>query len=209
MSGAEWAAWVGSLGTIAAIATAVGVGLVQLRAQRRMSAIERTIVLHEVLTTGEIGNARGRLSRHMWRTAKAAGGEAVAWQPCWQELVGEQYMHVRGGADFSIYPQDMQASPGETPLRDLYSVLWAFERIAEADRSGLLDRELTRSMLAAHAVWWAVMCEHITVDQTRFVAGLNDLAARYSTEDLAAWARSSFLQTTQPLPGPPRPTGRA
>ncbi|MFG2556222.1 hypothetical protein ACGFWF_40780 [Streptomyces sp. NPDC048581] len=203
MSSADWAAWTGSLGTISAIAVAIGVGLVQLRAQRKMSAIERTIALHEVLTTGEIGNARGRLSRHMWRTAREAGGEAVAWQPRWQELVGYQYIQNLGSNDLSIYPPDMQAPPEQTPLRDLYSVLWAFERIAEADRSGLLDQELTRSMLASHAVWWAVMCEHITVDQTRFVAGLKEFAARYSTEDLASWAQLSFLLTPHPLPSGP------
>jgi hypothetical protein len=194
VSTSDWAARTAAVGTVVAVAAAVGIGLVQLRAQRRLSAIERTIAHREVFTTGEIGDARGRLSRRMARAGKTEGGEEKYRQPHWEELVGHQYMTVPSGmTDLSIYPPDMQPEAGQSPLRDLYSILWAVQRIAEAYRGGLLDRDLARSMLADHIVRWDVMCEHITPEHTSYVVSLKQLAASLSDKRRAEWARSSFL----------------
>ncbi|GHJ48249.1 hypothetical protein Cs7R123_55910 [Catellatospora sp. TT07R-123] len=194
MSSGDWAAWTGAAGTVIAVVAAVVVGLVQLRVQRRLTAVERTIQMQRDFTTGETGDARGRLSRHMARTGRALGGEERYHQPRWEELVGRQYMSMADGqADLSLYPPDMQASGDQTPLRDIYKVLWALERIAASYRGGLLDRDLAFKLLARHVVWWHLMCEHLTADQVEYVTPLKELAAELADERLLTWARTSFL----------------
>lgn len=199
MSSGDWAAWIGSAGTVTAVVAAVGVGLVQIRVQRRLTAVERTIQMQKDFTTGETGDARGRLSRYMALVGRSEGGEEKYRRPYWEELVGHQYMTVADGmADLSLYPSDMQTSGDETPLRDMYKVLWALERIAASYRSGLLDQDLTVKLLARHVVWWHVMCEHITADQVEYVTPLKDLAAELADERLLAWAHGSFLSANPP-----------
>jgi hypothetical protein len=194
MSSSEWATWIGSAGAVTAVAAAVLVGLIQLRGQRRLMAVERTILSQKDFTTGETGDARGRLSRYMALVGKSEGGEEQYRQPHWEEIVGHQYMTVPPGvADLSVYPTDMQPGADQTPLRDLYKVLWAIERIAASYKGGLLDHDLTGKMLARHVVWWHVMCEHITADHTDYVVPLKDLAADLADDRLLAWARGSFL----------------
>lgn len=53
----DWATWVGSAGTVAALAVAGVVALLQVQAQRRQQLVERTILAHKDITTGEAWGA--------------------------------------------------------------------------------------------------------------------------------------------------------
>lgn len=196
MTSADWAAWVGAVGTIGAIAAATVVAVSQLKAQRRLSAVERTIALHEAATTREIGAARQRLAQHMWN-AGSAGGEHRCCQPTWEQLLGGRFARIPDGlADLSTYSPAIAAEPGQTPLKDLYTILWFFQRVADADHTGLLDPDLTWGMLAHHTVWWGTLCARIEDRHTEYVRPLKYLAGRYGRQDksLVTWAEADFAE---------------
>lgn len=194
MTSADWAAWVGAVGTIGAIAAATVVAVSQLKAQRRLSAVERTIALHEAATTREIGAARQRLSQHLWN-AGSAGGTHRCCQPTWEQLLGGRFARIQDGlADLSAYSPAIAAGPGQTPLKDLYTILWFFQRVADADHTGLLDPDLTWGMLAHHTVWWGTLCARIEDHHTEYVRPLKYLAGLYGRQDksLVTWAEADF-----------------
>ena len=190
------ATWVGSIGSIAAIIAAILVAMMQIRIQRRQAAVERTIAAHRDITTGEVGAARDRLSEFMW----SAGSDAQAnrcRQPTWEQLLGRQYVSLSSeDQDLSEYPDETAAGIGNTPLRDLYRIWWSLERIGVAHRSNILDRQLTRDMLANHVVWWDTLCEKIPANKTRYRRALKDLADEFRVEspELSAWARADFRE---------------
>ena len=72
--------WIGAVGTLVAFLIAAAVAVWQVRHQRSLAAVERTIALHRDLTAGEIGLSRDRLSEYMWRFG-AKRGIGTCWQP--------------------------------------------------------------------------------------------------------------------------------
>jgi hypothetical protein len=203
MTSADWAAWIGAVGTVTAIVAATVVAVSQLRAERRLSAVERTIALHEAATTGEIGAARQRLSQYMWDAGSTEGVHRCC-QPTWEQLLGARYTTVPDGlADLSVYPHEIVTRPGQTPVKDLYTILWFFQRVADADHTGLLDPDLTWGMLAHHTVWWGTLCARIDERHTQYVRPLKYLAERYGRQDrsLLTWAGADF-NPAEPAPAP-------
>ncbi len=93
----------------------------------------------------------------------------------------------------------------ETPLRDLYKILWCFERIRAAEYAHLLDPALSTEILGNHAVWWDHQCARIPADWTRYRKNLTDLAAHFLARDrsLVAWARADFT-SPEALPAQPQ-----
>ena len=193
-SSADAAAWATTAATVLAVAVAVVIALWQLRHQRRLGAIDRTVDFHRDLTAGEIGAARDRLSELMWRVGSSRG-ENSCWRPSWKELLGGQFA---GDADLeqdlSAYPDDMGTSAGQTPLRDLYKILWCFERISASWDGGLLNNPLATQILGNHAVWWDVLCARVPLESTRYRRTLADLAEACNRFDpeLLEWARADF-----------------
>jgi hypothetical protein len=190
--------WLGALGAVLALVAALWIAKRQLREQRRLADVERTISFHRDLTTGEIGSGRDRLSEFMWRAGSQQGTNAC-WQPAWVELLGGKYLDLQGAADLSTYPEDMATGTGETPLRDLYKILWCFERIGAARDHGLLDDELAARILGNHAVWWEFLCHRVPQDSTRYRKNLADLAQHYRQLDpaLETWAAKDFISPGQ------------
>ena len=77
-------------------------------------------------------------------------------------------------------------------MRDLYAVLWCFERI-EAGRAGhALDTRMLRELLASHAVWWDEMTSRRSADNTRHLSSLRSLVEAMQTPELRSWARTDF-----------------
>ena len=194
MSAGDLATWVGSAGTVAALVVAGVVALVQVAAQRRQQLIERTILAHRDITTGEAWGARDRLSEFMWRRG-SSNGSYLCWQPTYADLQGASYGRLSDAAvDVSRYPDDLQPANGQTPIRDLYLILWQFERVGVAYRAGLLDDTLAAQMLASHFVWWNVFCARITVADTKYREGLKVLADEFARREpaLYEWALADF-----------------
>lgn len=203
--------WLGALATVVALVVAYVVAIRQLREQRRAAGVERTLSFHRDLTTGEIGLARDRLSEAMWRVGsqqrKNAQDDYKCWQPSWMELLGAKYVELSGSVvDLSVYPEDMEPDANETPLRDLYKILWCFERIGAAREAGLLDNPLAERILGNHAVWWDYLCARVPPESTRYRKNLERLADHYQRRDpvLAEWAAADF-----PPRGEPKPPNRA
>jgi hypothetical protein len=72
-----------------------------------------------------------------------------------------------------------------TSLDDAYALLWFFQRLNRAVRSGLLgfaaglmSYQGARSMLDWHIVWWAIAFENLSVEDVRFAADLQTLARK-------------------------------
>lgn len=188
------ATWVGSIGTVSAVVAASVVALWQLRVQRKQAAIERTIAAHRDLTSGEVGVSRDRLSELMWRAGSAAGKNKCL-QPTWEQLLGSTYVELPVGlADLSCYPPDMEAPRDQTPMRDLYKVLWNSERVEAAYDAGLLDSELSVKMIASHVVWWENLRGEIPSSKTRYRQNLTNLAAKFGPLDpeLQVWVSADF-----------------
>jgi hypothetical protein len=190
----DLATWAGSGGTIIAIVAAVAVAVFQIRSQRQQTAIERTIAAHRDLTAGEIGAARDRLSEFMWSTGSKTDSNRC-YKPSWEELLGSEYVVLGSGdQDLSAYPASMGAEPGQTPLRDLYRILWSLERVGVAYHAQILDSKLALEMLANHVVWWNILCERIPLGKTRYRRSLSELSDQLATADpgLIDWARADF-----------------
>ncbi|MBG0740765.1 hypothetical protein IV500_15425 [Paeniglutamicibacter antarcticus] len=81
-----------------------------------------------------------------------------------------------------------------TPSRDLYKILWCFERVAAEFSGRLIDQELATHLLGNHVVWWDALCLNIPFQATRYRKNLNDLAARFDELDakLRPWALADF-----------------
>lgn len=177
---------------ITAIVAAIA-AIIQVRVGQTAVRVQRTIDLHRDLTAGEVGAARDRFTTLMWKHGEAIAGRNVCHVPSWSELLPD----VLGGGDrgeLGEYRAEDKIVGAESaePMRDLYTVLWCFERI-EAGRAGrALDRRLLAELIASHAVWWCELTRRLTPENTTHVRSLRSLAAAVRSEDLAFWARADF-----------------
>jgi hypothetical protein len=145
--------------------------------------VDRAIGCHADLTTGEVGAARNRFSRLMFRVGEEALGPTHCWRPTWASL----FPPVPGLDDdanearyLGEYPAEMLDAQLHTPLHDLRLVLWCFERIDEArQRESLLDEKLLASLIGYHVAWWSLLC-------ARLEHGVS--GHLYSLQQLATWA---------------------
>lgn len=154
--------------------------------------------LHEQLTSGEIGAARDRFSSYMWST----GGEhqpGRCWIPSWEQLLGVDFARGLDEADLSAYPEELRVQKDQTPLRDLYKILWCFERIHVSIARGLLDLELAAGMLGSHTVWWDALCRRIPArpETTSYREPLQLLAQIFLQRDpsLATAYQEDFVES--------------
>jgi hypothetical protein len=171
------------------------VALMQLGVGMKGTRVQRVIELHRDLTTGEVGAARDRLTTLMWKHGERQAGRNRCHMPSWDELLpdvlgkGDPGRGLLGG-----YPpeDEIPGAQGSEPLRDLYGVLWCFERI-EAGRAGrALDRPMLEELIASHAVWWDELTRKLSPDNTRHLVALRALARALETSELREWARRDF-----------------
>lgn len=189
-----WPELLGPAIALLAVLVAVFVSWFQLRYQRSLLAIERSVGMHRDITSGEVGQARDRLSEFMWRVGSRSGSNHC-YRPSWEELLGGTYLSLaEGSSDLSSYPADIASGTNVTPSRDLYKILWCFERVAAEFSGRLIDQELATHLLGNHVVWWDALCLNIPLQATRYRKNLNDLAARFDELDakLRPWALADF-----------------
>ncbi len=160
--GVEWGtvpAWGAVLGAVAAAIAIV----VQRHNSRLLGRIERTVALHRDLTTGEVGASRDRFTELMWREGSHTQ-PGQCHQPCFAELLDAEFTRdsvIPGRGALARYPDDV-AQQGASPSRDLYKVLWCFERIDALLASKQLDAGLAVELLGTHTVWWNSLCARIS-----------------------------------------------
>lgn len=166
--------------TVVIAAIGVAAALYQQHRQHHALRVERTIALHRDLTTGEVGAARERFTTAMWWAGRKSG--LLCHQPTWEELDDSP---PTPGA-LAVYSAEVTGDPTERPLRDLYRVLYCFERIEKARSAGAIEDKLAWSLLGHHAVWWDCLATHITDDSTA------ELGTRHieSLRAFASWART-------------------
>jgi len=188
---------------IAAIA-AVVVAFVRLRAGQHATKVQRAIDLHRDLTTGEVGEARDRFATLMWKHGERLAGRNQCHAPTWLELLPD----VLGGGDrgrLGEYRTEdkIPGAEGAEPMRDLYTVLWCFERIEAGRAGGALDSRMLDDLIAPHAVWWDEATQHLSVANTRHLSGLRSLAKHLETDDLRDWVGDDFSSAREgPLGAP-------
>jgi hypothetical protein len=177
---------------ITAIVAAIA-AIIQIRVGQKAVRVQRTIDLHRDLTTGEVRAARDRFTALMWRHGEARAGRNVCHVPSWTELLTDVLGGGERGELGEYRPEDKIAgAEGAEPMRDLYAVLWCFERI-EAGRAGrALDRRLLAELIASHAVWWDELTRRLTSENTTHVKSLRSLAESLATPELLLWARRDF-----------------
>jgi hypothetical protein len=185
-------------GWVTAVIAVVGVviALVQLRSGLKANRVQRVIDLHRDLTTGEVGQARDRFMTLMWKHGERVSGRNVCHRPQWVEILpsvlGER--DVSRGLLGAYDPEDRIAEhASDEPMRDLYAVLWCFERI-EAGRAGrALDTAMLAELVAHHAAWWKELTRNLTEENTRHVRSLRSLADALSTPSVRDWASADFV----------------
>ncbi|MBK5222012.1 MAG: hypothetical protein JJE52_03870 [Acidimicrobiia bacterium] len=161
--------------------------------------MQRVIDLHRDLTSGEVGAARSRFTALMWKAGEKAEGENLCHRFTWSEIRSPVLTdkHVVERGVLGTYDRLPGIPDGEhaEPMRDLYSVLWCFERI-EAGRLGhALDSEMLGQLVAHHAVWWNELTGNLGADNdlpTIHLGSLRSLAKALRTPKLEDWARDDF-----------------
>lgn len=179
----------------------LGVGLYQLWSGLKATRVQRSIDLHRDLTTGEIGRAADRLSTMLWKEGERRFGRNRCYAPQWHELLTA----VRGGADageLGTYLESDRLVDAATaePLRDLYAILWCFERIEAGRAANALDRKMTKVLVGPHAAWWSVALRHVSESDTSHIASLNAFVDGMSPSPSLAIAAADFklLDTGRP-----------
>lgn len=181
-------------------------GVRQLQRQRQAQGVERTIALHRDLTSGEVGAARERFTTAMWWVGRRSG--PLCHQPRWPEIDDSPPQP----GDISKYSEGVTMNSTERPLRDLYRVLYCFERIEATLEGKAIDERLAWELLAHHTVWWDCLTANIgdgSGDElgTRHICSLRHLAAwarDHEKEfglpgrtDLTTWAAKDFARESQ------------
>lgn len=197
--------------TVIATFFVVLVGLLQLRAGQKALKVQRVIDLHRDLTAGEVGGARSRFTTLMWKYGERQAGQNSCHAPNWREIrpvvLGESETSrasrapeagAQGPGLLSVYPvkDRIQGAEGAEPMRDLYAVLWCFERIEAGRDGGALDEEMLKMLIAPHAVWWNEVTAHLTEDDTRHLGSLRNLSKHVATGELRSWAQRDFHPKT-------------
>jgi hypothetical protein len=174
-------------------AAAVGVALWQLRAGLAATRVQRVIDLHRDLTTGEVGAARDRFTTLMWKHGNAvARDRATCHAPMWDEVHPGTGEAGDAGGQLGHYDERVISAEHAEPMRDLYTVLWCFERVETGRAGGALDDEMLRDLIGHHAVWWARMLHRLTSDNTVHIGALRSLAAAVETAKSREWALRDF-----------------
>ena len=184
-----------------AAVVAVGIALLaagfarkQVLIATRAHEVERTLAAHRDLTTGEVGACRDRFSGFMWGYGTRDTGENSCWTPRFLELNPDSKSEHDRSGELSEYPPWVLGSDGAEPLRDLYKILWCFERIETARRRRTLDDEMLSELVGEHAVWWDSLLRSITELDTRHRRSLAQLGpwALAKQPDLAEWCEDDF-----------------
>lgn len=196
----------------ALVLSAIGIliALWQLRRHQKSQRVDRAITLHRDITSGEVGAARERFTTAMWWAGRDTAGRCE--QPTWESL--DDTPPTPGPSH--RYDPAITADASERPLRDLYRVLYCFERIDTTLKGGAVDQRLAWQLLAHHAVWWDALTANISDGSgkelgTRHIRSLRELASwarrgrhrhlfspsRQELKELEAWLAEDFAE-----PGP-------
>lgn len=185
---------------VAATAVAgVVVAVWQVHGGQTAIKVQRVIDLHADLTTGEVGNARSRFTALMWKHGERQAGSNACHLPLWEEILPSPTTeNGKGGLSGYLAFEAIATSQDAEPLRDLYAVLWCFERIEAGRAGGALDKRMLIELVAPHAIWWNSLTEKISDKNTRHVQGLRRLAKELQGEQtvrkmgLQEWADRDF-----------------
>jgi len=179
----------------------VVVGFVALRREERARKVQRVIDLHRDLTTGEVGASRDRLTTLMWKHGEKVARRNQCHAPTWIEILPSSTGSggpTRGALGSYPLVQPIPGTGEAEPMRDLYSVLWCFERVNAGRAGGALDPAMLQQLIASHAIWWDEMTRNLTEQNTRHIASLRSLASALNNADLRDWARRDFAAAPDP-----------
>jgi hypothetical protein len=143
MNVAEWLNSAGVLGALIFTGFQTRRSMVENRERSASDRVARSLDLYrDLVVDGDTADAFHRLSNRLRMEGTRKSGKATWMLLCDADL-------ERGG--FLDCPGDAV----NTPFRDVYQVLWFFERAGIALEAGLVDPEMFHETIGYHCWWWA------------------------------------------------------
>jgi hypothetical protein len=150
-----YAGAVQAFGVLVALIIAVGT----LRTDTKDRRVDRTLQLHQELTSGEIGEARRRLGIHF----REKGSGTIVGRAHIADLRDDP-----GMSKYTLFPE-------ESPYQDVNLLMRFFERARLVQVRESIDEPLFVELIGRHAAWWE---SALLPDQTN---------ARLALKELASW----------------------
>jgi hypothetical protein len=119
------------------LVVALSLAVLTLTRDRSDRKVDRTLSIHQEFVSGDVGDARDRLHKHLSR------GEGNKFKRAGR-------LQLRDDPSLNIY----DSLSTETPFSDCGLLLRFFERAEITLRAGLVDDELFLELLGRHATWW-------------------------------------------------------
>jgi hypothetical protein len=125
----------------------------QVETTAQVAYVDRTLNLHREFFTGEVQEAKRRLSDLLWYIG---GSDSSNRLLCYQPLLDELMPRTRGlpPAKLAEYPEWVIGAKAHRPLDDVFLILGAFERIRAAKLGNTLDTEIYYMIFSFHVAWW-------------------------------------------------------
>jgi hypothetical protein len=182
----------------------------QVWVTHKQARLDRTLQLHRDFNTGEVEEAKRRLTTLLWRTGEDSSQQRnVCYQPTFNEFFPAA-SDIAGGR-LSVYPSFIIGHEDSRPLDDLLTTLRCVERIRAATKSDAVVGEFFDDLFGYDLIWWSRLLVRITYDvntgegATPLIVALHDLAAEVSRRsplrggDLTRIARNfSLVDATEP-----------
>lgn len=154
-----WQEW--SVATLIAAAIAATIAIFQIHRHNKTARVNRTIELHEQLTTVEIVRSREILSRKFYQGDRFTKPSFVQLTDSVETL--SDHDTEQAGVD----------SPDMMYLDHYFRILWCFQRIKGALEKRTLDIGLSRELFTRHIVWWSTFSGHMDKDDTSLIRELD------------------------------------
>jgi hypothetical protein len=174
-----WASAAQAVGVVAALLVAASqlrLGAAELKADNYDRAVERVYTLHSELTSGELNQARRRLSNHLKMTAELGTSVRRASK-----------RDLEFDPNLKEYPDRIS-----TPRYDAGLLLRFFERARLVQVAGSADDPVFLELICRHATWWNCT---LKLDNSKSRRGLMTLStwADSCAEKLKTDSRFSYL----------------
>jgi hypothetical protein len=154
------------------------VGATTLRTDVKDRRVDRTLALHEELTSGETDKSRRRLLVHLRDHAP----------------VGEKYLAITRqelGA-MAIHSRYSSAAPPEaTPFSDAGVLLRFFERAQLAQQAHTIEPSMFVELIGRHATWWNALFKQENTNPRQALKALSDWS-----DDFAKTHRDKYSYLT-------------
>jgi hypothetical protein len=153
----------------AAVIPAIVIAALALNRDSRDKRVDRVLELHRELNSGELKEAKRRLTSHLREHGPAGHVRPTTYEELRDDPVMSKY----------------SSEPGCNPRSDASEILRLFERANAARITGIIDEPLFVELICRHATWWNLAIKDSSdLDQN----------PRAHLRELAQWADAFALR---------------